>query len=94
MIAKLEVCSGDQRQNAILMIRQARSCTFQHDNARYSAGYGPKSDSRSMFTVQMASLDPRASRKPKRGHLTSLLDGWHKPCTQAAHKSAQANVAS
>ncbi len=36
--------SGDQRQNAMLMIRLARSCALQHDSARYSAGYGPKSD--------------------------------------------------
>jgi hypothetical protein len=36
--------SGDQRQNAMLMMRLAWFCTLQHDNARYSVNYGPKSD--------------------------------------------------
>ena len=36
--------SGDQRQNAMLMIRLAWSCPLQHDSARYSAGYEPKLD--------------------------------------------------
>ncbi len=36
--------SGDQHQNAMLMIRLARFCTLQHDSAWYSAGYGPKLD--------------------------------------------------
>ncbi len=38
------VGSGDQHQNAMLMIRLARFCTLQHDSAWYSAGYGPKLD--------------------------------------------------
>ena len=36
--------SGDQHQNAMLMIRLARFCTLQNDSAWYSAGYGPKLD--------------------------------------------------
>ena len=44
--------SGDQHQNAMLMIRLARFCTVQHDSAWYSAGYGPKSDPSLTRSVQ------------------------------------------
>jgi hypothetical protein len=36
--------SGDQRQNAMLMILLAQSCTLDHGLVRYSALNGPKSD--------------------------------------------------
>jgi hypothetical protein len=36
--------SGDQRQNTMLMILLAQSCTLDHGSARYSALNGPKSD--------------------------------------------------
>ena len=36
--------SGDQRQDAMSMIRLAWSCTLQHDSAWYSVGYGPQLD--------------------------------------------------
>ncbi len=36
--------SGDQRQNAMLMILLAQSCTLDHGFVRYSALNGPKTD--------------------------------------------------
>jgi len=36
--------SGDQRQNAMLMILLAQSCTLDHGFVPYSALNGPKSD--------------------------------------------------
>ena len=52
--------SGDQRQNAILMIRLARFCTLQDDSAQYSAGYGPKLDPSSEVEMAIRIYGPQS----------------------------------
>lgn len=68
--------SGDQRQNAMLMIRLARSCMLQHDIAGYSAGYGRKSDLSSVLLLPSKSgggCTRRHRIQPGLGHFGSRL---------------------